>query len=53
MWESLFEAGRLMRQIGVEITHDLGYTYPFQDDQRVTAYLEQVCQLPKDASSYH
>ena len=53
MWESLFEAGRLIRQIGLEIVDNLGYTYPFQDDQRVTAYLKQVRQLPKDASTFH
>ena len=51
MWESLFEAGRLIRQIGLEIADNLGYTYPLQDDQRVTAYLKQVRQLPKDAGT--
>ena len=52
MWTAIFEAGRLIRQIGVEIADNLGYVYPLQDDERVTAYLKQVSTLPKDANSY-
>ncbi len=52
MWAALFEAGCLMRRIGVEIAENLGYAYPLQDDARVTAYLKRVSQLPKDATSY-
>lgn len=40
-----------IQQFGVEIAHNLGYSYPLQDDQRVTAYLRRVSQLPKDAST--
>ena len=51
IWEALFEVGRLIRQVGLEIADNLGYSYPLQDDQRVTAYLKQVSQLPKEAST--
>lgn len=52
MWAALFEAGGLIRVIGPEIAQHLGYTYPFQDDARVTAYLQRVSTLPRDADSY-
>ena len=52
MWAAIFEAGRLFRKIGSEVADDLGYTYPRQDDERVTAYLKRVSTLPGDADSY-
>ena len=51
MWASLFEAGRLVRRIGLEIAAALGYEYPIEDDTRVTEYLKKVGALPKDAKS--
>jgi aminoglycoside 6-adenylyltransferase len=52
MWASLFEAGCLVRRIGILIADALGYTYPMEDDARVTEYLKKVCALPKDAESW-
>jgi aminoglycoside 6-adenylyltransferase len=52
MWSAIFEAGQLIRGIGVEIADKLGYEYPLQDDKRVTEYLNKLRMLPKDASSY-
>ncbi len=53
MWEALFEAGRLFRTIGMEVAGALGYTYPLQDDQRVSEYLRRVRSLPADAVDFH
>jgi aminoglycoside 6-adenylyltransferase len=52
IWESLFEAGRLFRTIGVEVASMLGYANPMEDDQRVTEYIKRVRSLPKDATSF-
>jgi aminoglycoside 6-adenylyltransferase len=52
MWDSLMEAGRLTRSIGIEIADKLGFEYPLEDDQRVKEYLERVRFLPKNADHY-
>jgi aminoglycoside 6-adenylyltransferase len=52
MWASLFEAGRLVSRIGPEIGDALGYTYPMEDDRKVTEYLKKVRALPKEAESW-
>lgn len=49
IWESLFEAGKLVRRIGVELADNLDYEYPIEDDKRVSGFLERVRSLPKDA----
>lgn len=51
IWDSLFEAGKLVRRIGVELADALGYEYSIEDDRRVTEYLKRVRFLPKDAES--
>jgi len=52
MWEALFEAGSLVREIGVEVADALGYDYPLEDDRRVSAYLKKVAALPRDAEDF-
>jgi len=52
IWESLFEALRLVRKIGLELAKALDYDYPLEDDGRVTEYLHRVRSLPQDAVSY-
>jgi aminoglycoside 6-adenylyltransferase len=52
MWAALFEAGRLVRRVGVEVAEALGYEYPIEDDARVSEYLKKVSVLPQDAESY-
>ena len=51
-WEALLETLRLMRQVGTALAASLGYAYPLEDDQRMTAYLLRVRALPADAVSY-
>lgn len=51
MWASLFEAGRLVRKIGIEVADNLGYEYPMEDDRRVSDYLKWVYELPKKAEN--
>ena len=52
MWTALFDAGKLVRKLGVEIADDLGYVYPLEDDERVTNYLKRVRFLPKNAETF-
>jgi aminoglycoside 6-adenylyltransferase len=41
-WEALFATIALFRQVGCEVADDLGYTYPHDVDERVTAYAQEV-----------
>lgn len=52
IWQALFRAGNLMRKLGIPVAENLDYTYHFQEDERVTAYLYKVMNLPKDAKSF-
>lgn len=52
IWQTLFRAGVLMRKVSIPVAEDLGYSYHYQEDDRVTAYLQQVRNLPKDAKSF-
>ncbi|MGD0006345.1 MAG: aminoglycoside 6-adenylyltransferase [Anaerolineaceae bacterium] len=51
-WQALFEALRLVRQVGLELAGNLGYDYPLEDDCRTNEYLQRVRALPKDAASF-
>lgn len=52
IWEALFAACRLTRQVGVPLAQHLGFTYPLEDDRRVTAHLQHVRALPRSAVDY-
>lgn len=52
IWQTLFRAGVLMRKVSIPVAEDLGYSYHYQEDDRVTAYLQHVMNLPKDAQSF-
>lgn len=49
MWESIFIACELFRVLGREVADKLDFTYPEQDDQNMTKYLEHVRGLSSDA----
>ena len=44
-WEALANTVALFRQVAVEVGTHLGYTYPHNLHQRVSAYVEQIRQL--------
>lgn len=52
IWEATFAACRLARRIGKELAEELGYLYPFQDDERAMEYLQKVRALPANAVSF-
>ncbi len=53
-WEALAHTLALFRQVAVEVGEHLGYTYPHDLHQRVSAYVEQIKQMePPAAPSKH
>jgi aminoglycoside 6-adenylyltransferase len=52
-WEALFNMGKLFRKTAISLAEHFGYEYPFEDDQRVSAHLEHVRSLPRDAAEIY
>ncbi|MBE0686663.1 MAG: aminoglycoside 6-adenylyltransferase [Anaerolineaceae bacterium] len=52
IWQALFAAGILMRKVSIPVAENLGYAYHYQEDDLVTAYLQHVMNMPKDAQSF-
>ena len=48
-WEALFATCDLFRKVAIPLAEHFGFEYPFEDDRRVTAYLQHVRWLPKNA----
>lgn len=53
LWKALFTAGDLFRIIGQNVAEYFGYQYPYGDDERVTAHLKHVMNLPRDAKEMY
>jgi aminoglycoside 6-adenylyltransferase len=45
-WEALFRLNVLFRRVSIEVGAALGYVYPQEVDDQVTAFLEMVRELP-------
>ena len=52
-WEALFTTCDLFRRIAVPMAEHFGFEYPFEDDKRVSAHLEHVRALPRDAKDMY
>ncbi len=52
-WGALLTMGDLFRRISIPVADYFGFTYPFGDDQRVTAHLRHVRTLPRDANEMY
>jgi aminoglycoside 6-adenylyltransferase len=46
-WDALFTMAALFRRVALKVGSALGYAYPHQLDQRVSAYLQEVRRLPR------
>jgi aminoglycoside 6-adenylyltransferase len=44
-WEALFRTMTLFRQVAIEVGEGLGYSYPLDLDQRVTAHVQEMQRL--------
>jgi aminoglycoside 6-adenylyltransferase len=52
-WEALFAMCTLFREVAVPMAEEFGFAYPHEDDRRVSAHLEHVRYLPKDAEEIY
>jgi aminoglycoside 6-adenylyltransferase len=52
-WEALFATCDLFRKIAIPLAEHFGFAYPFEEDKRVTAHLEYVRALPRDAKEIY
>jgi aminoglycoside 6-adenylyltransferase len=53
LWEALFTSCDMFRKIAQKVAAHFGYEYPMGDDERVTAHLKHVRQLPRDAEEMY
>jgi len=53
MWEALFVMCDLYRRVAVATAQRFGFEYPHGEDSRVSAHLELVRRLPRDATAVH
>lgn len=52
-WEALLAMGELFRTIAIPVAEKFGFTYPYGDDERVSAHLRHVRALPRDAEEMY
>lgn len=52
-WEALFAMADLFRRTAVPVAAHFGYAYPHAEDARVTAHLQHVRRLPRDAQAMY
>jgi aminoglycoside 6-adenylyltransferase len=49
LWKALFASCDLFREMAQKVGDHFGFEYPYGDDERVTAHLKHIKNLPKDA----
>jgi aminoglycoside 6-adenylyltransferase len=52
-WQALFKMAELFRIIAIQVAEYFGYEYPYGDDQRVSAHLRYVKDLPRQAEEMY
>jgi aminoglycoside 6-adenylyltransferase len=52
-WQALFAMCALFRRIATRVAEHFGFDYPHGDDERVSAHLEHVRWLPKNATEMY
>jgi len=52
-WQAMFTMCTLFRRVARSVAEQFGLAYPHGDDQRVSAHLEHVRHLPKDAKAIY
>jgi aminoglycoside 6-adenylyltransferase len=52
-WQGLFGMGSLFRAAAGEVALHFGYVYPLAEDEKVTAHLKHVKELPKSAGEIY
>jgi aminoglycoside 6-adenylyltransferase len=49
-WRALFRMAELFRQVAQTVAQHFAYSYPAEDDRKVSAYLKHIQALPIDAT---
>jgi aminoglycoside 6-adenylyltransferase len=52
-WQALFRMGELFRRTATQVADYYGYEYPYGDDERVSAHLRYVKDLPRDTQELY
>ncbi len=52
IWDALFNATHLFRRLAVAVADGLNYDYPHETDRRVTAYMQKIRHLDRDAEDF-
>lgn len=52
-WEALFTMCKLFRRVAFHVADDFGFDYPYDDDSKVSAYLQHIRSLPKNAKEIY
>jgi len=52
-WDALLMMGDLFQRIAIPVAEHFGFTYPYGDDERVSAHLRHVRDLPRDAKEMY
>jgi aminoglycoside 6-adenylyltransferase len=52
-WDALFTMSDLFRRIVIPVAEHFGFDYPLGDDERVSAHLRHVRDLPRDAQEMY
>jgi aminoglycoside 6-adenylyltransferase len=52
-WEALYAMGELFRRLAIQVAGHFGFDYPYGDDERVSAHLRHVHNLPRDAKEMY
>jgi aminoglycoside 6-adenylyltransferase len=53
IWDSLFVMGDLFRQTAHDVAKHFGFSYPEQDDKKVTDFLHHIRKLPRGARTIY
>ncbi|MGV2941897.1 aminoglycoside 6-adenylyltransferase [Mesobacillus sp. LC4] len=48
-WDSIFVTCELFRTLAKDVANHLSFSYPFEDDKKMTEFLKHVRHLPSDA----
>jgi aminoglycoside 6-adenylyltransferase len=52
-WRALFKMAELFRITAIQVAEYYGYEYPYGDDERVSAHIRHVKDLPRDATTIY
>jgi aminoglycoside 6-adenylyltransferase len=52
-WQALFAMGSLYRKIAIRTAEHFGFSYPYGDDESVSAHLRHLHNLPRDAKEMY